>query len=464
MSYSLPEETSSRHVVVVGSGTLGRRVALMWASKGSSITIVDSNAEAATAALGWIKKELPGRAKAVHGTQGKVSSDTDTGNAVKGAWMAVECIPEIKTAKSELLAQLDRLCDEDAIIATISSSYKSGDLIDKVSDKGRARVLNTHYFQPPELPPVEIMSCGYTNPAIIEFLVPKLREIGLDPVVAKKESTGFICGRIWAAMKREIMMVLADEVGTPEDIDKLFRYAFQSKGAPCALMDNVGLQTVCNIEEHYIEERGNIPQYPVDYIRQKYVDKRHLGIMTGKGLYDHQDKKNLGDVLVEPKALLRSQLIGAWELVEYSARKESDSQDKIYPMGRHAQGIIMYTPDGYMSAQLQIPGQPHFKADGLNGGTEAELQEAGKNYLAYTGPYYVDESGKEPILQHHMTNCSFPNWLNDTQRRIVNITKEGDDTYLTLGPEGAAIVMGERRVLQLKWRRLGDNQASAPPS
>ena len=73
------------------------------------------------------------------------------------------------------------------------------------------------------------MSCGHTDPAIVEFLVPKLRELGLDPAVAQKESTGLIYNRIWAAMKREVMMVLADNVSTPEDIDKLFRYSFSSR-------------------------------------------------------------------------------------------------------------------------------------------------------------------------------------------------------------------------------------------
>ncbi len=287
MGYTVPTGTTSRHVAVIGSGTLGRRVGLVWASKGGSVTMIDSNSQVASAALAWIEAELPGRASAIYGTVGQVATMTDIEKAVRGAWMVVECIPETKEAKVELLGQLDRLCEEDTIIATISSSYKSGDLLDKVSREGRVRVLNTHYFLPPEMPPVEIMSSGYTDPAIFSLLVVKLKEIDMDPVLVEKQSTGLIYGRVWAAMKREIMMVLADGVGTPADIDKLFRYCFSSQGAPCALMDNVGLQTVCNIEENYIAERGYIPRYPVDYIRQNYVDKGNLGTMTGKGLFDH---------------------------------------------------------------------------------------------------------------------------------------------------------------------------------
>ena len=123
----------------------------------------------------------------------------------------------------------------------------------------------------------------------------------------------------------------------------------------------------------------------------------------------------------------------------------------------------MYTHAGYMSTQLQIPGQSHWKSDDLNSGSKEELAEAAQNYLAYTGPFYLDESGEGPALQHHMTNSSFPNWLGNTQRRLVKIIKEGDDQYLTLALEGETTVMGEMRTLQLVWRRLPENYATRAP-
>lgn len=361
--------------------------------------------------------------------------------------------------KTKVLGQLDQWCDSSTIIATISSSFKSSDLVGNVSEAGRKRVLNTHYFQPPELPPVEIMSSGSTDPAIIVFMVKKLRELGLDPAVAAKQSTGFIYNRVWAALKREVMMVLADGVGSPEDIDKLFRYSFHSKGAPCDLMDRVGLGTVCDIEQHYVDERKNIPTYPVEYIRENYVKKGNIGVPSGKGLFDHHDDSSKAG---KERMSLRHQLIGAWELMSYSAWKVNNPNEKVYPMSKDVKGIIMYTPSGHMSAQLQIPGQKPFAENDLNGGSEEELAEAGKSYLAYTGPFYLDESKDEPMLQHHMTNCSFPNWLANTQRRMVKIYQEGDETFLTLGPESETVVMGEKRVSELLWRRLPDNYVKNP--
>ncbi|EMC97991.1 hypothetical protein BAUCODRAFT_410289 [Baudoinia panamericana UAMH 10762] len=159
---------------------------------------------------------------------------------------------------------------------------------------------------------------------------------------------------------------------------------------------------------------------------------------------------------------IRDQLLGAWELAEYCAFPVDNPDAKIYPMGKDAQGIIMYTHNGYMSAQLHIPGQPPFKSDDLNGGTTEELAEAGKNYFAYTGPFYLDESSKEPLLLHQMANSSFPNWQGNVQRRVMKITEEAGVKYLTLGPEAPHVVMGEQRMTRLVWRRLPDNGASRP--
>ena len=69
----------------------------------------------------------------------------------------------------------------------------------------------------------------------------------------------------------------------------LFRYCFESKGAPCDLMDKVGLETVSNIGDHHIAERKKIPAYPVEHIRANYVKKGNLGVTTGKVLFDYED-------------------------------------------------------------------------------------------------------------------------------------------------------------------------------
>lgn len=71
-------------------------------------------------------------------------------------------------------------------------------------------------------------------------------------------------------------------------------------------------------------------------------------------------------------------------------RRPHDRSNTIYPMGKAAQGIIMYTPDGYMSAQLQTPGVASFDPPG----TDADWADVGRKYIAYTGRFFLDEKGK----------------------------------------------------------------------
>ena len=110
MIWTPPTDLFNQHVTVIGAGTLGRRVGLVWAAKGGSVQVVDTKREAAENALIWIQDQLPARSKAVKGTPGQVSIETDTQKAVQHAWMVVECTPEIAEIKINLLGQLDSWC------------------------------------------------------------------------------------------------------------------------------------------------------------------------------------------------------------------------------------------------------------------------------------------------------------------------------------------------------------------
>ncbi len=161
---------------------------------------------------------------------------------------------------------------------------------------------------------------------------------------------------------------------------------------------------------------------------------------------------------------LRSQLIGSWELIEYYTYPPNDESAKSYPAGPNARGIIMYTHDGYMSAQLQVPGQKSFGED-KGTGTEADWAELGRSYIAYTGQFYLDETGDEkggPILMHHMGCSNMPYLVGQTQRRVLNIEDRSDGRYLVLSPNVPINQKSEEpHLARATWRRLPVNQASS---
>lgn len=68
---------------------------------------------------------------------GRLLTFEDVEQAVKTAWLIIECVPEKLPLKIELLGELDRLADADAIIASNSSSFRSSEMVTKVSNKAR---------------------------------------------------------------------------------------------------------------------------------------------------------------------------------------------------------------------------------------------------------------------------------------------------------------------------------------
>lgn len=138
---------------------------------------------------------------------------------------------------------------------------------------------------------------------------------------------------------------------------------------------------------------------------------------------------------------LREQIIGAWRLESYTVTEADGTVHA--PLGPDADGFIIYTPDGYMSAQLMARGRPDYASGDWLRGVSEELSAAAGGYLAYSGPFSVDEEKR--TLRHHIAVSLFPNWLGDIQVRRVQL--EGD--LLTLSPEDEP----GPQVQTIVWRR-----------
>jgi 3-hydroxybutyryl-CoA dehydrogenase len=288
MSVTKAEEITGRPIAVIGCGTLGRRIALMASTRGGEVRIFDPHQHCLDEGLQYITETLPAvRASMPGAVAGQVSGQTDMAAVVRNAWLVVEAVPEKLDVKREVFAELDSMAPQDAILATNSSSYPSSRLVDLVAHP--ERLLNMHYYMPPDLPMVELMSCGKTDPAIIDFLMEHLPIYGLVPFRVQRESVGFIFNRIWAAIKRESLSVVEEGVAKLEDVDRMWELFTAHQGAPFRLMDKVGLDVVLAIEEHYAAVRKDVPEGPRKLLR-RYVEGGRLGVKSGQGFYDDYSK------------------------------------------------------------------------------------------------------------------------------------------------------------------------------
>ncbi|BCS04899.1 uncharacterized protein AKAW2_80700A [Aspergillus luchuensis] len=272
----------SRPVTVLGAGILGRRIAAVFLAGSYTVHLVDPDHNALSAAESFIKSS--GEAFTVltplpHPERRRLSLFSELKKAVENAWLVIEATPEQLPIKIRIFEEVDRYVPGDCILASNSSSFKSRLMVPGLSEERKKRVMNVHFMMPPEMRPVEVMTCGSTEEEVMAEMMKVLEECGMRPFMVRRESTGFVFGRAWAAIKREILSILAEGISTPDDIDLLWKEVFQrpKSGQPCQLMDQVGLDTVAAIEENYIQERGLDGDKSVDWLRENYINKGRLG-------------------------------------------------------------------------------------------------------------------------------------------------------------------------------------------
>ena len=107
---------------------------------------------------------------------------------------------------------------------------------------------------------------------------------------------------------------------------------------------------------------------------------------------------------------LRDAILGAWELASF-VTVDTPTGEERHPLGAAPRGLIMYTSDGHMSAQL---------ADSDMGG-----------YVAYGGRFTVieDTGNEETATVHHdVTLSMMPELLSQPQFRQARV----DGDLLTL--------------------------------
>lgn len=288
---NVPGDYLQRPVAVIGAGTLGRRIALMFATRGGNVRISDPNAEQGIAAVEFVDQQVG----SLVGSRpdfapGKIEYAVSLEEAIHDVWLVIEAVPERLELKRKIFSQLVAAAPADTILASNSSSYASRLIVDGLPTADR--ILNTHFYMPPHQIAVDVMSCGSTSQEVLDFVLAAYPEYGLRPFLVRKESTGFIFNRIWAAIKRESLAVVAEGVSVPEDVDAMFMLNSGVATGPFRAMDHVGLDVVLDIEEHYAQENSHLPAGPRELLR-KYVDGGKLGVKSGAGFYADYPKSQL---------------------------------------------------------------------------------------------------------------------------------------------------------------------------
>ena len=138
-------------------------------------------------------------------------------------------------------------------------------------------------------------------------------------------------------------------------------------------------------------------------------------------------------------------IIGAWRLISFEI--ERDDGTVIRPFGADAQGSIIYTDSGRISAQVMRRDRPSFAAGDQMRGTPEEIEASYKGCISYYGSYKLDAD--DGFVVHQVEGSLFPNWEGEGQKRFFEFS--GDRLKLSTPP---MLWGGGQAVGVLEWERI----------
>lgn len=280
-------------VAVLGAGTMGHALALVFALGGHSVRLTDSNPATLAKAQGLMEKALATLAAAGEAPEGWTSAHLarvvtrheSLADCVEGAELIVEAIVENPEAKRTLYAQLDAVAPAEAIIAS-NTSYL--DIFPLMPAARQRRTLIAHWYTPPYLVDlVDIVGGPETDPACIETVRAMCAAMGKQPIVMRKFVPGYIANRLQSAIGLEVQQLLDDGVATPEEIDAAIIHGIALRLPILGVLakaDFTGLPMM----QHALRNKMYAP--PPVRGRSESLDKLiaagKTGVMSGAGFYD----------------------------------------------------------------------------------------------------------------------------------------------------------------------------------
>lgn len=286
-------------IAVIGMGSMGPGMAARLARGGHAVAAHD----VAPAAIERSKTLAPVIAAALDGLGiedrgGRLVYADGLADAVAGADLVIENVPEKVEVKAALYADLEPLIGRGTIVASDTSGIPITRLQGHISNP--ARFVGMHWSNPPHIiPMIEVIGGEKTAPETVAAIQDLIRDLGLLPVTLKRDVPGFVENRVLYALLRECVDLVERGVIGAEDLDTCVTWGIGYKLSvigPMRLLDMAGLdiyQSVASFLNAELCDRDDVSPMITDV-----TASGRLGMKTGGGLFDYGE----ADLAELPKA------------------------------------------------------------------------------------------------------------------------------------------------------------------
>lgn len=270
-------------VAVIGGGRMGAGIAHAFLMAGAEVVVVERDHSAAAEARDRILADVEGSVR-----RGAAAPDperllvTVTWEALTGAGLAIEAVPELVGLKREALRRAEDLLPVDAVLATNTSSLSIDVLAAGLERPGA--FLGMHFFNPvPASTLVELVTGSATAPSAAEDAARWAAALGKTAITVR-DSPGFASSRLGVLLGLEAIRMVEEGVATPDAIDTAMTLGYKHPVGPLRLTDMVGLDVRLDIAEYLARELG--PRFEPPELLRRMVAEGMLGKKTGNGFYD----------------------------------------------------------------------------------------------------------------------------------------------------------------------------------
>ena len=280
-----------KKVGVVGCGLMGSGISQVCARSGYQVVVSEINDELLNKGLASISSFLTRNVRKgrisqeeKEATLTRIKGTTDTRDFAD-CGLVIEAAVENVDVKKKIFAELDKVCAQDAILASNTSCLS---VIDMATATTRMeKVLGIHFFNPvPSMKLLEIVKTIATSDETLEIAKEFGKSIGKTTIIAP-DTPGFIVNRLLLPFMLAACRMLETGGATREDIDSGVKLGLGHPMGPLTLADLIGLDTVLYIANAIFEELRD-PLYAPPIILKKMVATGWLGRKTGKGFYEYE--------------------------------------------------------------------------------------------------------------------------------------------------------------------------------